>query len=209
MQVEGINFFDRPSPGESLAVEPKSRAYERPPEMSDLADILGYYVDVMASPEFIDNIVQLLRLKCPVEVVVNAITMQNVMEGKHSMHTRMIISPLLHEYLKLLATQAKIEYVDNLDSRVKSKRPDMNKRLAEEVKREIAKTVSDPKQDDGGVDLMRQTADMLQGEEEEMPTMDNEEAEVMDQEPRVEGEEEELEVPPTPMRKGLMARRGE
>jgi len=200
MQVEGINFFDRPSPGESLAVEPKSRAYERPPEMSDLADILGYYVDVMASPEFIDNIVQLLRLKCPVEVVVNAITMQNVMEGKHSMHTRMIISPLLHEYLKLLATQAKIEYVDNLDSRITHKGRDKNNRLAIDIEKEIAKTVSDPKQDDGGVDLMRQTADMLQGEEEE--------AEVMDEEPRVEGEEE-LEVPPTPMRKGLMARRGE
>ena len=200
MQVEGINFFDRPSPGESLAVEPKSRAYERPPEMSDLADILGYYVDVMASPEFIDNIVQLLRLKCPVEVVVNAITMQNVMEGKHSMHTRMIISPLLHEYLKLLATQAKIEYVDNLDSRITHKGRDKNNRIAIDIEKEIAKTVSDPKQDDGGVDLMRQTADMLQGEEEA--------TEVMDEEPRVEGEEE-LEVPPTPMRKGLMARRGE
>ena len=201
MQVEGINFFDRPSPGESLAVEPKSRAYERPPEMSDLADILGYYVDVMASPEFIDNIVQLLRLKCPVEVVVNAITMQNVMEGKHSMHTRMIISPLLHEYLKLLATQAKIEYVDNLDSRITHKGRDKNNRIAIDIEKEIAKTVSDPKQDDGGVDLMRQTADMLQGEEEA--------TEVMDEEPRVEGGEEELEVPPTPMRKGLMARRGE
>jgi len=208
MQVDGINFFDRPSPGESLTVEPKSRAYERPPEMSDLADILGYYVDVMASAEFIDNIVQLLRLKCPVEVVVNAITMQNVIEGKHSMHTRMIISPLLHEYLKLLATQAKIEYVDNLDSRITHKGKDKNNRIAIDIEKEIAKTVSNPKQDDGGVELMRQTADMLQGEEEEMPIMDNEEAEVMDEEPRVEGEEE-LEMPPTPMRTGLMARRGE
>ena len=43
MQVDGINFFDRPVPGESLTVEPRSRPYERPPEMSDMSDVLGYY----------------------------------------------------------------------------------------------------------------------------------------------------------------------
>ena len=214
MQVDGINFYDRPVPGESLTVEPKSRPYERPPEMSDMSDVLGYYLDVMYSKEFIDNIVQLLDVKCPVEVIVNAITMQNVIEGRHSVHTRLLISPILHEYLKLLATQADIEYVDNLDTRDMSveNRKQQNSRVAKRIESELLQIKEGSKEDDGGVELMRQTAKMLatdQATTENIIPLGSDEIEKEEQEEQemdVLTEDALMEELPT---QGLMEKRGE
>jgi len=196
MQMEsGINFFDRPTPGESLTVEPRLRPYERPPEMPDLGHIIGYYLDIMYSEEFIDNIAEMLSMQAPVELIVNAITMQNVMEGKHSMQTRIIISPLLHEFIRLIGKRAGIKVIDGLNPDNSGKNNRMkNQKLATDLEARIDTLQKDPKTDDGGVELMRQTVEMLQEGE---PSVD----EVEDQK---EMPIEEKEQPTS-----LMARRGE
>jgi len=196
MQMEsGINFFDRPTPGESLIVEPKLRPYERPPEMTDLGHILGYYLDVMFSEEFIDNIGEMLSMEAPVELIVNAITMQNVMEGKHSMQTRMIISPLLHEFIRLIGKKANIKIVDGLNPNDSGKKNRMkNQKLASDLENRIDTLQKNPETDDGGVELMRQTVEMLQEGE---PSVDEVES------------QEEMPIEEKPQATSLMARRGE
>ena len=196
MQMEsGINFFDRPTPGESLTVEPKLRPYERPPEMTDLGHILGYYLDVMFSEEFIDNIGEMLSMEAPVELIVNAITMQNVMEGKHSMQTRMIISPLLHEFIRLIGKKANIKIVDGLNPNDSGKKNRMkNQKLASDLENRIDTLQKNPETDDGGVELMRQTVEMLQEGE---PSVDEVES------------QEEMPIEEKPQATSLMARRGE
>tara|TARA_B100001989_G_C24326781_1_gene357913 strand:- start:16 stop:606 length:591 start_codon:yes stop_codon:yes gene_type:complete len=196
MQMEsGINFFDRPTPGESLIVEPKLRPYERPPEMTDLGHILGYYLDVMFSEEFIDNIGEMLSMEAPVELIVNAITMQNVMEGKHSMQTRMIISPLLHEFIRLIGKKANIKIVDGLNPDDSGKKNRMkNQKLASDLENRIDTLQKNPETDDGGVELMRQTVEMLQEGE---PSVDEVES------------QEEMPIEEKPQATSLMARRGE
>ena len=196
MQMEsGINFFDRPTPGESLTVEPKLRPYERPPEMTDLGHILGYYLDVMFSEEFIDNIGEMLSMEAPVELIVNAITMQNVMEGKHSMQTRIIISPLLHEFIRLIGKKANIKIVDGLNPNDSGKKNRMkNQKLASDLENRIDTLQKNPETDDGGVELMRQTVEMLQEGE---PSVDEVES------------QEEMPIEEKPQATSLMARRGE
>ncbi len=196
MQMEsGINFFDRPTPGESLIVEPKLRPYERPPEMTDLGHILGYYLDVMFSEEFIDNIGEMLSMEAPVELIVNAITMQNVMEGKHSMQTRIIISPLLHEFIRLIGKKANIKIVDGLNPNDSGKKNRMkNQKLASDLENRIDTLQKNPETDDGGVELMRQTVEMLQEGE---PSVDEVES------------QEEMPIEEKPQATSLMARRGE
>tara|TARA_E500000081_G_C6122648_1_gene348956 strand:+ start:610 stop:1206 length:597 start_codon:yes stop_codon:yes gene_type:complete len=197
MQTEsGINFFDRPTPGESLITEPKQRPYERPPEMPDLGRVLGYYLDVMFSEEFIDNIGEMLSMQAPVELIVNAITMQNVAEGKHSMQTRIIISPLLHEFIRLIGKKMDIDIIDGLNPNNSGVNERMkNAKLARELDARVETLQKNPETDDGGVELMRQTSEMLQEDSGTEDEMENE-------------QQEEVPVEEKPMPTSLMQRRG-
>ena len=48
-------FFDRPTPGESLVVEPKSRPYERPAEMRRLGEVIDFYLSRISQDEVVYN----------------------------------------------------------------------------------------------------------------------------------------------------------
>lgn len=152
------DFFDRPSPGESLVVEPKSRPYERPAEMSKLSEVIDFYISRITSDEVIDNTIEMLDMGVPIEVLVESMTTFFVMQGKHSMDNKMLISPVLHEYVRMLGKQAGVQVVDGLNPDSQSQEDATH--LAEKVRMEIEK-VAETEEDDEGVDLMRQTADML------------------------------------------------
>tara|TARA_Y100000768_G_C23969205_1_gene679589 strand:- start:483 stop:1073 length:591 start_codon:yes stop_codon:yes gene_type:complete len=152
------DFFDRPSPGESLVVEPKSRPYERPAEMSKLSEVIDFYISRITSDEVIDNTIEMLDMGVPIEVLVESMTTFFVMQGKHSMDNKMLISPVLHEYVRMLGNQAGVQVVDGLNP--DSQPQEDATHLAEKVRMEIEK-VAETEEDDEGVDLMRQTADML------------------------------------------------
>ena len=152
------DFFDRPSPGESLVVEPKSRPYERPAEMSKLSEVIDFYISRITSDEVIDNIIEMLDMGVPIELLVESMTTFFVMQGKHSMDNKMLISPVLHEYVRMLGKQAGVQVVDGLNP--DSQPQEDATHLAEKVRMEIEK-VAETEEDDEGVDLMRQTADML------------------------------------------------
>ena len=152
------DFFDRPSPGESLVVEPKSRPYERPAEMSKLSEVIDFYISRITSDEVIDNTIEMLDMGVPVELLVESMTTFFVMQGKHSMDNKMLISPVLHEYVRMLGKQAGVQVVDGLNP--DSQPQEDATHLAEKVRMEIEK-VAETEEDDEGVDLMRQTADML------------------------------------------------
>jgi hypothetical protein len=159
------NFYDRPSPGESLLTEPKSRPYERPAKHSRLEEVIQFYMEKITNDEFIDNICRMLELETPVELIVESITLFFVMNGDHSMDNRILISPVLHEYIRMLGKQAGINVVDGLNDDEDTELT-TNKFKAEKLREEIDR-LRDTEEDDGGVDLMEQTAELLEGQEEE------------------------------------------
>ena len=78
------DFYDRPSPGESLLTEPKSRPYERPAKHSRLEEVIQFYMEKITNEEFIDNICRMLELETPVELIVESITLFFVMNHYHN-----------------------------------------------------------------------------------------------------------------------------
>ncbi len=202
------NFYDRPSPGESLLSEPKSRPYERPAKNSRLEEVIQFYMEKITNEEFIDNICRMLELETPVELIVESITLFFVMNGDHSMDNRILISPVLHEYIRMLGKQAGINVVDGLND-AEDTELTTNKFKAEKLREEIDR-LRDTEEDDGGVDLMEQTAELLEGQEEE--TDDIMEADMPMEEPPMTDELPE-QMPSTEMMpnmdqgQGIMARR--
>ena len=103
-----MSMFDAPIPGQSLMTTPKNYPHERPPEMSKLNEVLDYYMDKMTSEESIDNILELLYLKTPVNTIVNAATTIGVMQGLHTTDVKLLVSPVLHEYIKTIGKKLKM-----------------------------------------------------------------------------------------------------
>tara|TARA_R100001126_G_C4856957_1_gene165211 strand:+ start:625 stop:1230 length:606 start_codon:yes stop_codon:yes gene_type:complete len=198
-------FFDRPTPGESLVVEPKSRPYERPAEMSRLGEVIDFYISRISQDEVVDNTIEMLDMGVPVEIIVESMTTYFVMQGKHSMDNKMLISPVLHEYIRMLGKQAGVQVVDGLNP--DEEKQESTSHLAEKIRREIQQ-VAETEEDDEGVDFMRSTASMLDDEE---PMMDLEQAEPPMEEMPIEEEPTPQEMPtpeqmPNP-EMGLMSRR--
>ena len=169
------DFYDRPVPGESLTVAPGNRPYERPPVMSKLSEVLDFYIERITKEEVIDNTIEMLDIGIPVELIVETITIFFVMNGTHSIQNRLLISPVLHEYVRMLGKQAGIKVVDGLNP--SDETPENRNHLAEKLRIEIDK-LEGTEEDDEGVDLMRKTMDMLESEsptddlEQTMPMMD-------------------------------------
>lgn len=199
------DFFDRPTPGESLTVEPKSRPYERPAEMSKLSQVIDFYISRITQDEVIDNTIDMLDMGVPVELIVDSMTTFFVMQGRHSMDNKMLISPVLHEYIRMLGKQAGVQVVDGLN-------PDGDKiessaSLADRLRQEI-ENIQDTEEDDEGVDLMRQTASLLEEDTESK----EEDTEIPVEFESMEDTEESIDTEEIikmeePMQMGIMARR--
>ena len=198
-----MSMFDAPIPGQSLMTTPKNYPHERPPEMSKLNEVLDYYMDKMTSEESIDNILELLYLKTPVNTIVNAATTIGVMQGLHTTDVKLLVSPVLHEYIKTIGKRAGIEVEDELEN---VPTPDDTQSIVSSINQAIDKieTDEDEIKDDEGAELMRQTAKMLDDTSpiEENETEKEEAAILPETEP-------ELVSPPQEEKpQSLMSRRG-
>ena len=191
-------MFDAPLPGQSLTTTPKNYPWERPPEMSNLNKAIDYYMEKLSSEETIDNLLEMLELKTPVTAMVNAITTVGVMQGLHSVDVKLLVSPMIHEYIRAIGKRAQVDIEDELDAPAS---PEDNSTTISMLQRAIDRIeTSEDEEDDEGVELMRQTAKMLDDTAVE---------------PEMEMQDEEPEIPEAPARqmpqeepRGLMSRRG-
>lgn len=108
-------IFDRPIPGQSLTVEPKSTPYERPPEVTDPEQALQIHLAKLNNAKRMDSILTLLENDIDLVTVVEGITRNAVMSGIHSVDVSLIISPVIHEYIKTTADALGIEYDEGFD----------------------------------------------------------------------------------------------
>lgn len=108
-------MFDRPIPGQSLTVEPKSAPYERPPEVTDPEQALQIHLAKLNNAKRMDSIMTLLENDIDLVTVVEGITRNAVMNGIHSIDVSLIIAPVIHEYIKTTADALGIEYDEGFD----------------------------------------------------------------------------------------------
>ena len=190
-------MFNAPIPLQSLNTEPKNFPWEKPPEMSDLKEVIDYYMNGLTKEPVIDNLIQLLEMKTPVDAIVNSYTTYNVMKGMHNVDVKLLVSPVIHEYIKSIGNKAGVDVVDWFTDNEPIEDKETIVSLINKEIDSIERKETD-EEDDEGVELMRQTADMLS------------DSQTVDEPMETEMEEENLETMETPQEKGmgLMSRRG-
>lgn len=106
--------LNAPIPGMSLTKEPGNSPWEQPPLHDTPEKALAFYLEKLDDEETLDDLLFALEAGYPVDAMVDFLTSYSVMEGYHSFDVKMLLSPLLHEYIINLADAAGVEYQEEL-----------------------------------------------------------------------------------------------
>lgn len=120
-----------PIPGMSLTKEPGNAPYEQPPLYNTAEEALSFYFEKFNNNDTLDDILFALESGYPVDAFVDFMTSYSVMEGYHSIDVKMMISPLLHEYLVSLCEAADIKFVEELGPSKEEKIKERDKKRAQ------------------------------------------------------------------------------
>lgn len=103
-------MFSGPIPGESLTKPPGNAPWEKPPQYAEVDKALAFYMDKFEDPKVLEEILFLLSQDAPLELMVDNMLLYNEMKGRHTGDTSLLIGPVIHDYLKLMADAAGITY---------------------------------------------------------------------------------------------------
>jgi len=112
-----MKITDRPIPGQSLTVEPKSQAYERPPEIVDPIEALDFHLDNLSVEGALEDAMYFLEGGVDLQTLVQGILRSAVMGGRHSIDVSLIIAPVIHEHIKGFADAAGVEYEEGFEDK--------------------------------------------------------------------------------------------
>jgi len=104
--------FMAPIPGQSLTVEPGSVPWEQPPQYASVEEALGFYLEMFDDEDVLDDLMFMPQADLSLEAIVDFITSASVMNGKHTLDVKVLIAPVIHEYLKTLFDAAQVEYTE-------------------------------------------------------------------------------------------------
>lgn len=163
--------FMGPIPGMSLTKEPGNAPWEQPPLYNTVEESLAFYLEKFNDEETLDELMFTLEVGYPVDAMVDFLTSHSVMEGYHSVDVKMILSPVLHEYIMSLADAAGVKYTEELG-------PSKEERMAERDKKRSQVLFTKMMEEGGGPSpaMVDQAEDLLEGEtssdenEEEAPS---------------------------------------
>ena len=156
--------FMAPIPGMSLTKEPGNAPYEQPPLYVRPEEALGFYFERLDDEDTIDDLMFSLEQGFPLSVFVDSMTSYGVMEGYHTIDVKMLISPILHEYIYNLATAAGVDVVETPGP---TKEEKMKQKDKERMKVLIQKALDEP--DTPSEEEVAKAENMLEGETTEEP----------------------------------------
>jgi hypothetical protein len=132
--------FDAPIPGMALTHEVSARPWQNPSQFTTVDEAINFYMDRMATEEFMEQAVQVLEMGVPVTTIANTMQIAGVMEGKHNIDVGMLVIPLIMEMLMLIAENAGIEYDDGLSDIKDTKVSDA---MLDSVRREMTERIEE------------------------------------------------------------------
>ena len=118
MVKEDTQMFDAPIPGMAMTGELGAKPWQNPPQFPTVEDTLDYYMSRMATDAFEDNLIEVLKLGVDVATIANTMQTANVMEGIHTIDVGIIVTPVIMEFIMLVADAAGIEYDDGMTDEV-------------------------------------------------------------------------------------------
>lgn len=141
-------MFKAPIPGMSLTGEPKKYPWERPPELASAEDVAEYYLDKFSEKESMDTILDYLAIgDLTLKELVEGILRLGVSKGLHTIDAGLLVAPVLHKTIKLVADAVEIEYDEGLvdkkeqEARAKDREFLFSKKLLSKIK---PRTLTDP-----------------------------------------------------------------
>ena len=197
--------FDVPIPGQSLTMTPKNAPWERPPEMTDVKDVIDDYIDTISSEEVVDDLLMMLKLNVPIEPIVESLTSLGIYKGKHSPDVKLLVAPVIHKYIELIAKKAGIPVRDSIaEDKTKAKQERDENRVKVLLMKKL-ESMPDTTEPDLGMDLAEQTLGALGDTAMEEPSMEEPSMDTPIDAPQ----EQTPEVPEPSMEEpsGLMSRR--
>jgi len=107
--------FDAPIPGMSLTHELGARPWQSPPQFPTVEGAIEYYIERMTTEEFKSQLFDVLEMGVSVTALVNTIQLASVMDGVHTVDVGILVSPILMEFIMLLADKAGVKYTTGLE----------------------------------------------------------------------------------------------
>ena len=194
--------FDRPIPGQSLTTEPGSVPWERPSVHSDPLDALEMYMEQLSDETVVDDVMDMVDIGIPIRVVAGVMLSKGVMEGMHTIDTKVLLLPILTAQIKSLADVIGLDYKLTMDDYADKDAAAKKKRMNLLSAKLAAKLDKVKGEKDGGEIILEDTQQQLEaGNLDEAPA-----PEAAPQEPQAE-QPVQQEMPteaPAPM--GLMAK---
>lgn len=160
-----------PIPGMSLTKEPGNAPWEQPPLYNTVEEALAFYLEKFDNEEILDDLLFSLEMGYPVEALVNFLTSHSVMEGYHSFDVKMLIAPVLHEYIMSLAEASGTKVVERTG-------PSKEERMAERDKKRTQAMLAKMMEEGGAPseEMVDKAEDLLEGEDTESSDENEEEA---------------------------------
>ena len=115
--------FNAPIPGQSLTTTPKNYPWERPPEINDPEEAIQMHLTRLSDPEVLEAALDLIELEdLDIQTVVKGLMRSAISKGIHSIDVALLVSPVVHEFIKQAAKAAKIDADDGfVDKTAKEK----------------------------------------------------------------------------------------
>jgi hypothetical protein len=98
-------------PGISWTDDPRSTPWSTPPKMVNISEIAQTYVDKMSSPDTINSTVELIESEIPLAALANALMLNGVSQGAHTIDAGVLVTPVIIEMLVTLAEMHGVDYV--------------------------------------------------------------------------------------------------
>ena len=212
-----VTQFGAPIPGNSLLTHsPGERPGERPSELNTVEEATRFYITRLAKEEIIDDLMASLVSGIAINPIAEALTLSQVMRGRHSLDVAILVKPVIMEFLAAVADNNDIDYkFTNKDPQAQ-----IDQKERDRIQLVLLSALSEAQEqgtEDAGTELLGEISDFLAqdvGREgaadaaQDMPPPEAEEAEQV-MEPPVEGAEPaelEEEEEQAPQEMGLMAR---
>jgi hypothetical protein len=158
-------MFEAPIPGQSLTTEPRNVPWENPAELSDVGEILEFYIKKLANDEVMDDIVAMLDMGASVKSVVTGLYRQGALRGIHTVDAGILVAPTLHAFIRAAATEMGAEVNDdNIDLDKRASRKEKERFIALTLK-----YMESGVEEDEGTDLLEEMSEALADESDAAP----------------------------------------
>jgi len=104
------SMFEKPVPGQSLTEDPGKYPWDKPPQYTNIDDVMQMYMGIVTDDDTMFNLLNALEAKIPVAQIVQAMILQGIGEGLYTPDMGLLIMEELVMLIINIAKAAGLEY---------------------------------------------------------------------------------------------------